>query len=380
MFFIAECFLVTLFCALFLVSVSAGVPALNYAVLCFSAAVWLKISGTYAGLFSRIVCTAFVLWSVLADPNIVFFIPVLITAGFPSAAVYSQSEKRQYTSDGPQLREKTGGIRCIGAKLLLSTLVCLRFQPVFCVFTLLIFFYSAVKTFSYDIQETVLTMKDTLTETRIESERQNRLLCSDSLKNAEAAVLTERNRISRSLHNSIGHTLSSAILQVNALKYLSTQSDVRKLLDILQGSLEKGMTEIRECLHNLHNDSFDLQTALETVITETARLKIRLTCKTGNIPYMLKHDIISIVKECISNTIKHSGASEMTITVLEQPAFYSLSVWDNGCGVPASAAPAEGIGLTILREIAEKNKGTVNFYSEKGFKIYIIFPKEMPEK
>ena len=70
----------------------------------------------------------------------------------------------------------------------------------------------------------------------------------------------ERNRISGELHNSIGHTISAAIVQVNALQYITVQDEVKTNLNMLQRSLETGLTEIRNCLHYLHNDSFDFQT------------------------------------------------------------------------------------------------------------------------
>ena len=166
-------------------------------------------------------------------------------------------------------------------------------------------------------------------------------------------------------------------MQVNALQYITVQDEVKTNLNMLQHSLEAGLTEIRNCLHNLHNDSFDLQTGIEKLIaSSTQTLHIRLTCKTETMPYTLKYDILSVIKECLSNTLKHSGASAMVISILEHPAFYSVSVQDNGTGCSDTEPCVKGIGLTVLSEIAARHNGTIHFYSQDGFKVHITFPKK----
>jgi len=78
----------------------------------------------------------------------------------------------------------------------------------------------------------------------------------------------------------------------------------------------------------------------------------------------------------LSNTLKHSGASAMVISILEHPAFYSVSVQDNGTGCSDTEPCVKGIGLTVLSEIAARHNGTIHFYSQDGFKVHITFPKK----
>lgn len=376
MYFVLECFLVTLFSASFFASVIPAAPVLPYGIVSFSALMWIRITEKHTVLLSVAINALFIGWFFFVDMNILFFAPVLLIGGFPCQRLFRPNNGKAYNGIQQQRNTKSN-LYILTVKLFFVGMNFFYFNTAVFIFTVLIFFYSSVKIYDNDMHEILMSMKDALTESKREHEEQKRRLQTDVLKNSEVAVLAERNRISRSLHNSIGHTLSSAILQVNALKYLSTQEEVKTSLTILQNSLEKGMTEIRECLHNIHNDSFDLQTSLELLIAKTAGLKISFTCKTDTVPYTLKHDIVSIVKECISNTIKHSGASEMSITVMEQPAFYSVSVWDNGCGLNSPTGNGTGIGLTVLRETVEKNNGAINFYSDAGFKVHIVFPKEI---
>ena len=66
----------------------------------------------------------------------------------------------------------------------------------------------------------------------------------------------------------------------------------------------------------------------------------------------------------------------MTISILEHPAFYSVSVRDNGTGWSGTEPCVTGIGLTVLREIAAKHNGAIHFYAQDGFKVHITFPKK----
>ena len=350
-----EFFLINLFCSLFLFIKTDSFTFIPYFMVFFSIGLWNSMTNNiHIKPFSLLL---FVIGISVFDKNLAFFSPVFI-------AMNLEAEKNQKNMS-------------LIFKFLPLLCVFFNFDLIFFLFTLIIFFYSGVKE-NYLLKTLEVTgLKDKLAENKINSEKRERILENEVLKNAEVLILAERNRISGSLHNSIGHTLSAGILQVNALKYISKQEDVKESLNILQNSLENGMTEIRECLHNMHNDSFNLQTGLEELVENTKKPKIQLTYKVDSIPYELKYDIFSIVKESLSNTIKHSGASELNLSVLEHIGFYSLIIKDNGRGFSGKQIKNlnYGIGLKVIADLVEKHRGIIKFYSENGFKTHIIFPK-----
>ena len=362
MFAISEFFLVSLLCSLFFKMQNSAMPVIHYFLIFFSCSLWQEIMSNKK--LQILLYAGFIFFVFGFDKNISFFSPLLLISNF-------ENERQDIENTDNFLI-----VLNLLLKVCIIFCVIINFNITFFVFTIIIYFFSIQKNKYINYEKKFNILQDELTENKLETEKQKRRLQNDALKNSEVVVLAERNRISGSLHNSIGHTLSSAILQVNALKYISENEKVINSLNILQNSLEKGMTEVRECLHNIHDDSFDLQTAIESIIAKTNNLNIILSCKIENLSYVLKHDILSIVKECISNTIKHSGASEMKISILEQPGFYSVSIYDNGKGFNLNSQKSKGIGLTILTEIVEKNKGTINFYSDKGFRIHIVFLKQ----
>lgn len=349
-----ENFLIVLFSSLFVFSKTGSFIVIPYFMIFFSMGLW---SGMIHSNIKPFIFIIFVIFIAAFNKNLAFFSPVFI-------AMNLEAEENQK-------------ILSLIFKFLPLLCVFFNFDLIFFLFTLIIFFYSGVKE-SYLLKTLEVSgLKDKLAENKINSEKRERILENEVLKNAEVLILAERNRISRSLHNSIGHTLSAGILQVNALKYISNQQEVKDSLNILQSSLENGMTEIRECLHNMHNDSFNLQTGLEELVEKTKKPKIQLTYKVDSIPYELKYDIFSIVKESLSNTIKHSGASELNLSVLEHIGFYSLIIKDNGRGFSGKQIRNlnYGIGLKVIADLVEKHRGIIKFYSENGFKTHIIFPK-----
>lgn len=337
MFFLLECFFVNLFCMLsLLLGTGAGESKVYWSIPAVSAALWSKIIEEKALYFAIAFCFGI---AVFFDDALAAFAPVLIIASPEPVSGSRQNHQKAPFS-----------VSILLVKGLLLALTLIRCNTLFFIFTLLIFFYSIAKVYYIDAEETVIRLKDSLAENQHELEKRQRRIQADASKNVEIAVLAERNRISGALHNSIGHTISAAILQINALGYVSTQAEVKEQLGILQTSLEKGMTDIRDCLHNMHNDSFDLQTVLEQLIANISGLRVILSCKAETLPALLKHDIVSIVKECVSNTVKHSGASTMQ--------------------------PVQGIGLSVVRETVERNGGIINIYTDTGFKIHIVFPKQ----
>lgn len=229
---------------------------------------------------------------------------------------------------------------------------------------------------SLDLEKILATnryVRDNLKEDTLYLKKYNEQLKLDREKNIHIAVLTERNRIAREIHDSIGHAISSSILQVKALKILS-KGDLEEPLDLLQTSLNNGMDDIRKSLKDLRDESFDLKNRIELLIDESPGLDISLVYNLeDHIEYNLKFDILSIIKEAITNTIKHSNAKALDIKLFSQPKFYSLIIEDNGDRAPSFKE--KGIGLDYIDETAKKYKGVFNYKFEDGFKIHLTLMK-----
>lgn len=109
-------------------------------------------------------------------------------------------------------------------------------------------------------------IRDKLRENTYYLQRYNEQIRKDKEKNIQIAILTERNRIARELHDSIGHVISSSILQLESLKIIAGETELVQKLEFLQKTLTAGMNDIRESIHNLYRESLDLDKKSKTYV------------------------------------------------------------------------------------------------------------------
>lgn len=234
--------------------------------------------------------------------------------------------------------------------------------------------YLSIMTKKYNIiLDENKVVRDDLKEDTFYLKKYNEQLKIDREKNIHIAILTERNRIAREIHDSIGHTISSSILQVEALKVISTEDHVVKNLDTLQETLQNGMNDIRKSIHNLYNESLDLKNQFEKLCSEIPAIDVELVYRIEDeLGYDLKFDILSVVKEAMTNCSKHSNATKLKISLISQPKFYSILIEDNGSQFDEKN---KGMGLLSMNEIAHKYNGYFNYRFDQGFKIHMTLMK-----
>ena len=100
---------------------------------------------------------------------------------------------------------------------------------------------------------------------------------------------------------------------------------------------------------------------------------------SAHIPRNVKYCFIAIVKEGMSNIIKHSNADKVDIIFREHPGFYQLCIEDNGSVSHSVEESDHGIGISNMRERVEALGGTLNIRQKNGFRIFATVRKEMEE-
>lgn len=188
------------------------------------------------------------------------------------------------------------------------------------------------------------------------------------------ATLKERNRIARDIHDNVGHGLSRAILQTGALQAINSDSKLEPFLTGLQETLTDAMNSIRGSVHDLKDDAVDLGEAAQKILEE-APYQLNFNYDIGDdIPNPVKYCFLTVLKEALTNTAKHSDATQLQVTLQEHPALYQFLMADNGSTPPAKKA--RGIGLQNIEERVQNLGGYCNFTYQNGFRIFITIPKE----
>lgn len=218
-------------------------------------------------------------------------------------------------------------------------------------------------------------MRDATKEIAMQLKQQNQDLMEKQDYEIRIATLNERNRIAREIHDNVGHLLSSSILQVGALLAVNQDEKVRGNLLVVKDTLDEAMNTIRTSVHDLHEDSVDLYTQVNELVQKFQFCKIEYDYDMRSDPdKKVKYAFISIVKEALSNIIKHSDATLATVTFREHPALYQLIIFDNG--TVKNYDMENGIGLKNITERINALEGNINITTGSGFQIFISVPKE----
>jgi two-component system sensor histidine kinase ChiS len=217
------------------------------------------------------------------------------------------------------------------------------------------------------------------TNVRLEQEMVERQRAEEALaqKAAEAAVIAERNRLARELHDAVTQSLYSSTLLAEAGQRLAGTGDLERtrgylsrLGEITQGALK----EMRLLVHELRPLALQkeglvgaLQQRLDAV-ERRAGVDARLVVE-GELELSpdVEEDLYRIAQEALNNALKHATATLVTVTIRASGERVDLEVADNGRGFEPTAVSDEGgMGLMTMRERAEKFGGELEVLSGPG--------------
>lgn len=200
------------------------------------------------------------------------------------------------------------------------------------------------------------------------------------------AVLEERNRIAHDIHDAVGHSLTSIVVQLQALRYMikDNSDEAEKTIENMIAVSRKGLSDIRTSVYALAEDKSTLGVApiraLISQIEASTSIQCNFTSEVDNIPVEISAVFFKIVQEAITNTLKHSEATSIEVIIKSNSDNYFLSVADNG-KLSGNNIFYEGFGLREIRERAKEIGGKVSFEANKphGFKITAEIPKQFGE-
>ena len=170
----------------------------------------------------------------------------------------------------------------------------------------------------------------------------------------ELELVAERDRIARDLHDHVIQRLFAVGLAMQSThKRALRQSEVAARLDNHIDQLQDVIQEIRTAifdLHQLHPNQASLRTSARSVLNElTSDTALRATLRTSGpidiITPDLAHHAEAVLRELISNTVRHAHAQTLTITI-SVADHLTIEATDDGIGIPTLAAHSGLAGLT----------------------------------
>jgi signal transduction histidine kinase len=185
----------------------------------------------------------------------------------------------------------------------------------------------------------------------------------------ELDVIADRERIARDLHDHVIQRLFAAGLSLQGASQSVGSPQVRTRLDDVVDELQGVIQEIRTTIFDLHGGSQGttrLRQRLDQAIAAFSGSGLRTTLQfIGPLSVVeppLADHAEAVVREAVSNVVRHAGATALTVTVRVEDDF-SIEVLDDGCGMPAIVTPS---GLTNLRVRAEEVDGHLTITEAPG--------------
>jgi signal transduction histidine kinase len=201
------------------------------------------------------------------------------------------------------------------------------------------------------------------------------------------AVVDERDRISRDLHDSVIQMIYAVTLSLDDVPELVSEApaEARKRVDDAIDSLHGVIRDIRNFIFGLRPlllDSGNLLDGLRTLADELRRntaIEIDLRGDLqDDLPVEVVADLLAIAREALANVVRHSGAQHASVRVDIRDGSVRLDVEDDGGGLGPDAVQEGGHhGLANMRARAEALGGTFDIHSAPatGTRIIVAVPR-----
>ena len=262
----------------------------------------------------------------------------------------------------------------IGADSLLIQLALILILAGFTIMSILLF--NKMTFYQHDLHRT----RDDSIELEEMLKSKNKALLMEQDQQVHLATLAERNRIAREIHDNVGHLLSRGILLLGAIVTVNQDENIAPQLKMLSDTLDESMEKMRSSVHDLHDDSIDLKKNIDEILGELKNFTVNTELDLDEaLPTEVKLSIIGILKESVTNILKHSNGDSVAVILHQNNSFCTISITDNGTLTPEqktriSTEGYDGIGLTNIKNRASSLGGEAYFYLNDGFTVFARLP------
>jgi signal transduction histidine kinase len=196
---------------------------------------------------------------------------------------------------------------------------------------------------------------------------------------SELAVLEERGRLAREMHDNLAQALSALRLHASAIRDLLRAGDypcAEASLADLSLSASQAHAEVREAIFDLRHSpasSVELLPALRALVERyqaATGLKVTLAGDEAAVAALASPVVVQvarIVQEALTNVRKHAQARQVAVRLEPEDGWLRVMVSDDGCGFdPTTLDHDRGVGLQAMRERAESSGGCLEVASRPG--------------
>jgi ligand-binding sensor domain-containing protein/signal transduction histidine kinase len=206
------------------------------------------------------------------------------------------------------------------------------------------------------------------------------------LRGRFAAVMEERNRLAREMHDTVIQSCTgvSALLEAMASTNASGTDSTRaseemnaELLTLARQQTRQTIETARQVVWNIrHQNENDVEVvaAIRAYVTQMAREDVQLAvdvqgAEALSLPSSIAHELLMTVREAVYNALQHSGCRRIHVAVRCVQGNLDVRVEDNGAGIPSTVLvkpPSGHYGIIGMRERMRKVDGDFDIVSAVG--------------
>jgi two-component system sensor histidine kinase DesK len=208
-----------------------------------------------------------------------------------------------------------------------------------------------------------------------ELERLKDDLLVSNMQISKITELSERSRIAREIHDNAGHDIIAAYMSLQTVEdlYHNDPALAKELYVESMSRLEGGIAKIREAVHNLSPAIEIGVDSLQKLCDEFHKCPIdfKVYGDSSRVPIYLWSILEPCMKEALTNIMRHSSATHVTVTLDITPHIVRLCVENDGI---VEKTRADGIGLKNLRQRARAAGGNISTSISDKFRLVCVLP------
>jgi two-component system sensor histidine kinase DesK len=182
----------------------------------------------------------------------------------------------------------------------------------------------------------------------------------------------ERERIAKDLHDVLGQSLSGLALKAELARRIFHANPERALAEIeeVERIARQGLEEMRGAVHGYCSGDIYAELERAECLLEAAHVSVERRYDELEMPPAKERVLALIVREAVTNVLRHSHATACRLALLRAEGAYRLEISDDGRG----GQHREGLGMSSIRARAEALGGTAVWSSALGTQLCVTLP------
>jgi signal transduction histidine kinase len=185
----------------------------------------------------------------------------------------------------------------------------------------------------------------------------------------ELTLLEERRRVSKDMHDTVGHVFTAIITSLDALPYIDNKEEADQYIKELSNLARKGLTDLRNTIHTLpiSKEQTFLENCTEIVddFVKHTGTKVEIMTEGTEKPLadLVQSSLVRCLQESLTNSIRHGRATHINLSIKFLDDAFKMEITDDGIG---SDDIKYGFGLSSMSDRMLTIGGTIHVRSSQG--------------